>query len=148
MNAVLRMPDAPKRARYKHPLRGPRYRPQRYVVRARDDLMNTLTHSGALTPFYLVARAAGLEAWALQKLLPDGFLNNPAYCVPAPVTEITPAGVDELARAVEKRGYAVMAHSLRVLAREKRETPSRALIAPAGKNDGPFAWQLRADTNG
>lgn len=33
MTSILRIPDAPRRARYKQPLRGPRYRPQRYVVR-------------------------------------------------------------------------------------------------------------------
>jgi hypothetical protein len=110
-----------------------------------------LNTAGALTPFYVVARAAGLETWALQKLVPDGFLDDARYCVPGPVTQITPEGVAELARVVEKRGYAVMAHSLRVLAREKRETPSRALVTQPVPKDGVvphFAWQARKDING
>ncbi len=148
---VMRLP-AEKRTRYKAVLRGPRYRPQRYVVHAKD-FMSTqnLNTAGALTPFYVVARAAGLETWALQKLVPDGFLTNPKFCVPGPVTQITPEGVAELAQVVERRGYAVMAHSLRVLARDKRETPSRALVTEPVAKDGAvphFAWQERKDING
>src|SRR5690606_6593456 len=87
---------------------------------AKQTMNTTLTSSGALTPFYIVARAAGLETWALQKLVPEGLLGNPAFVDNSEaVTKLTPAGIAELARAVERRGYAVMAHSLRVLARER-----------------------------
>jgi hypothetical protein len=34
---------------------------------------NTITSPGALTPFALVAKAVGLEEWALQKVEPDDF---------------------------------------------------------------------------
>lgn len=37
----LRIPDAPKRTRYKAVLRGPRYRPQRYVVRVKRAAVST-----------------------------------------------------------------------------------------------------------
>lgn len=103
--------------------------------------------AGALTPFYIVARAAGLETWALQKLLPEGFLGNPEFVdLSQSVTHLTPAGILELSKAVDKRGYAVMSHSLRVLARDRAQTPSRSLIAPAPKDEPVVhAWQQRKD---
>jgi hypothetical protein len=108
------------------------------------------TTAGALTPFYLVARAAGLESWALEKLAHDaatgGFMLNDKFVVRAEnIQQVTPEGILELSRAAEKKGYAVMAHSLRVLARDKRETPSRSLVAPWPKH---YAWQDRKDLCG
>jgi hypothetical protein len=137
--------DAP-RTRYKKPLRGPRYRPQRYVIRAKDFMSTAIAPTaGALTPFVVVAREAGLESWALAKLEPDGF-REAHVTEQGGVSYVTPDGIAALAQSAEKKGYAVMAHSLRVLARQTRDTPSRALIAPAPKNAAPvYAWQHRKD---
>lgn len=35
-DSLRRLPPAPARTRYKHPLRGPRYQPRRYVIHLHD----------------------------------------------------------------------------------------------------------------
>jgi hypothetical protein len=99
----------------------------------------TITSAGAVTPFAKVARAAGLEEWALRKLLADAGPSLLLEC-------LTPDNILEVGRIAEKRGYAVMAHSLRVLARQQIDTPSRNLLPPIAKNAPvQHAWQSRAD---
>jgi hypothetical protein len=46
---------------------------------------------------------------------------------------------------VEKRGFAVMAHSLRVLAAKSQEVPSHLLPIKAEQPPRVIAWQQRAD---
>ena len=71
----------------------------------------------------VVAKAANLEPWAVQKLLVDAFgFPECAEAVALDVPQLR-----WLAGHVEKRGYAVMAHSLRVLASKTEETPSHLL---------------------
>ena len=109
--------------------------------------MTTAALPGAVAPYYVVAREAGLEGWALAKLEPDGFRVPEHVQQVDGITYLTAEGVQVLAKAVEQRGYAVMAHSLRVLARDLRETPSRRLITtplPKGATvDHP--WMHRRD---
>lgn len=105
---------------------------------------STIVSAGALTPFAVVARAAGLEEWALRKLEPEGFRSEENVRELGDTTHLTVAGIRALAEAVRTRGYAVRAHSLRVLADAQENTPSRALIVAAPK-DGHPAWMDRAD---
>jgi hypothetical protein len=107
---------------------------------------SSIVSPGALTPFAVVARAAALEEWALQKLEPEGFRTEVHVRELDGKTLVTIEGIRCLARAVERRGYTIMAHSLRVLANQKETTPSRDLIAPVAKNSPVHpAWMDRAD---
>lgn len=113
--------------------------------------MNTAIISpGASAPYHFVARAAGLEEWALAKLEPEGFRTAENIVWANGIEQLTPAGILELADVLERRGYAARAHTLRVLARAQQETPSRQLITEVWeKNAHPVhEWQRRADING
>lgn len=101
--------------------------------------METTTLQAAVAgqiPLAVVARSANLEAWAVEKLATEaeiaGFAAGGAWSVEM---------VQALARAVDKRGFVLMAHSLRVLARQSAETPARSL--PLGKPATAALWYLK-----
>ena len=82
-----------------------------------------------------VAWCVGLDVSALHLLgLPEA-------------AELTRDDVAALVAELRRRGYPQRAYSLEVFMRQRRETPSRALIPPAPKNAPPFhpAWMDRAD---
>ncbi len=82
-----------------------------------------------------VAQCVGLDVAALQML-----------GVPA-AAQLTRDDLAALSAELKRKGYPQRAYSLEVFMRQQKETPSRALIAPAPKNAAPFhpAWMDRAD---
>lgn len=112
--------------------------------------MSALITSQTLLPYGHVAQAAGLEAWALRRLEPDDF-RGPENCREVgEVCYLTVAGVRVLAERLKRRGYAIKAHALTVLANQHEGTPARGLIAPQPKNMPPArpAWLNRVDAFG
>lgn len=103
---------------------------------------NPTVSSGALIPLAVVAKAANLEVWAVEKLLVDALPGQSGTA-----STMSLEHVRTLARHVEKRGFAVMAHSLRVLASKSQEVPSHLLPVHRSEvtSPAPFAWQQRAD---
>jgi hypothetical protein len=100
--------------------------------------------AGALTPLSWVARAVGLEVWAVEKLMPEDFRSAENFQTVKDVPCLTVAGLRVLSAAVERRGYAVMANELRVLANERAE---RSAIWEAGPVPMKEYWWRKEDAS-
>jgi hypothetical protein len=112
--------------------------------------MSAMVMAPALLPYGHVAKAAGLEEWALQRLEQARFRCDVNFREIDGRVFLTVAGVRVLAETLRQHGYATKAHALTVLANQHACTPARSLLAPRPKGAAVprYAWQNRKDCAG
>lgn len=135
---VLRQPAPPARTRYRHPLRGPRYRPQRYVVRSLPmKIINEILFTSAdLVEF------AGVTEVTLRQHEPEGFGCPGHWRMSGGQVIYTATGVRLLAQALSLAGMEAPAEAL-LAAVNKVEAAGRAPVLPHTPEEP--RWMQRAD---
>lgn len=134
---VLRLPAARPRTRYRQPLRGPRYRPQRFVVRSlpmkTDEILFTSTE---------LVEFSGVTEVTLRQHEPSGFGCPGHWRMQGGQVVYTLAGARLLAQALSLAGHEKEADAM-LTAVNAVEAARLAPVLPHPTEEP--RWMKRAD---